>query len=188
MVYPPLAVECRLPNAVGQIEVPLRSQCLERRKQFSRKSCAFHIESNGLVIGINIVKFSQGIDESGYGERFAGSTIRFDDGRDTAGVSGPDSCIDQSPFEAGHSDLSPGRDRHFANFQACRVFSAEHDDLTFFVAEGEGGLALFASKGAIEGFLGQSAGRFGFRALLVVDAEIARNAVHELVHEESAGA
>ncbi len=48
------------------------------------------------MIGINVVKFSQGIDESRYGEPFAGSTIRFEDGRDTTGVTRPDRCVDQS--------------------------------------------------------------------------------------------
>jgi hypothetical protein len=33
---------------VGQIEIPVRTQSLERRKLFRRKSCAFHIEADGL--------------------------------------------------------------------------------------------------------------------------------------------
>jgi hypothetical protein len=187
VMYSPLTVEGRVPDAVGQIEVPLRSQRLERRKLSGGKSGAFHIEPNSLVIGINVVEFSQGIDESGYGDRFAGSTICFQDGRDTAGVTRPDRCIDQGSFKAGHSDLRPGGDRHFAYFQARCVFSTEHDDLTFFVAEGEGRLALFASKSAIKGLLGQPARWSGFLALLVIDAEFVRNVVHEFVHEESAG-
>src|SRR5713226_249242 len=41
MVYPPFAVEGRIPDTVGQIEIPVCTQSLERRKLFRRKSCAF---------------------------------------------------------------------------------------------------------------------------------------------------
>ena len=44
-------VESRVPDAVGQIEIPVRPQSLERRKLFGGKPCAFHIEADGLVIG-----------------------------------------------------------------------------------------------------------------------------------------
>jgi len=135
MVDPPLTVESRVPDAVGQIEIPFRSQSLERRKLFGGKSCAFHIEADGLVIGINVVEFSQGIDEPGYGELFAGSTIRIQDTRDTTRVTWPDSRVDQGSFETCRSDLRPGGERHFADFQAPCMFSADHDDLKSFIAE-----------------------------------------------------
>lgn len=180
MVYPPLMVESRVPDAVGQVKIPVRSQGLERRKLFGRESCAFHIEADGLVIGINVVEFPQGIDEPGHGELFASSTIRVQDARDTTRVTRPDGRIDQGSFEACHSDLRPGGERHFADFQAPCMFSAEHDDLTFLIAEAKGGLALLASKSAIQSLLAQSARWFGFVALLVVDAEFARKVVHQL--------
>ena len=63
MVYPPFAVENRVSDAVGQIEIPVRSERLQRRKLLGSKSCPLRIKADSLMIGIEVVEFSQSIKQ-----------------------------------------------------------------------------------------------------------------------------
>jgi len=99
MVDSPFTIEDRIPKAVSQVKVPVHSERLQRRKLFNGEACALHVKADGLMIGVDVVELSQGIDDSGDRNVVAAPAISFEDALHAAGVARPDRRIDQRSFE-----------------------------------------------------------------------------------------